>query len=386
MMLASGGRVATYSGEIRHLINDLQVIKPTVLVTIPRFLDNISNRIIYSVKGNSLKTKLMVSALILKDGTIGGASTVKVGQRKKVLRSVVFRKQRSRILGGRVKVIINGSGPLSPNVMDFLSIALNCTILDSYGLIECAGFATMTDVTSGASSFGHSGSAIQGLEINIIEAKGCITSDKGIGEVIIRGDNVSQGYFDSHSRRHSGNNFIDGWFKTGDIAIWVESQGVKSLKIIERKENLVQLKSGHVIAPQRIQSIYNQSAFVSESFVDSDPDKLFLVAIVVPEVDYLNQWCVSNDLIMTTDQACRDILFRHHVLTDMLSTGQREGLHSYEQVRNIYLYPKSFTVETNLLTPNFETRRSYCKTFFHNLIQDLSKNIEHRRQSMNSLS
>lgn len=385
-MFASGGRVATYSGEIRHLIDDLQVIKPTVLVTIPRFLDNISNRIIYSVKGNSLKTRLMVQALRLKDETIGGGSTVKVGPRKRVLRSVVFKKQRSKILGGRVKLIINGAGPLSPNVMDFLSIALNCVIVDSYGLIESAGFATMTDVNNDVSVFGHSGTPITGMQIDIIEEKGWRVSGHGIGEVVIKGDNVSQGYFDSQSRKNARDNFIDGWFRTGDIGMWIESKGIKQVKVIERKDNLVRLKSGEVIAPQRIQSIYNQSAFVSESFVDSDPDKLFLVAIVVPEVDYLNRWCVSNNMILTTDQACKDILFRHHVLTDMLSTGQREGLHSYEQVRNIYLYPKSFTVENNLLTPNFETRRSYCKTFFHNLIIDLSKNIEHRRQSITSSS
>ena len=355
-------------------------------MAIPRFLDNISNRIIYSVKGNSLQTRLMIQALRLKDETIGGSSTgtVKVGSRKRVLRRVVFRKQRARILGGKVKVIINGAGHLSPNVMDFLQVALGCSILDSYGLIECAGFATMTDIRAEPKS-GHSGSPLTGVEVRLINIPG-FSFQGNFGEILIKGDNVSKGYFDSTG---SGGNFLDGWFRTGDIGMWVtegtSAKARKQIKVIERKENLVKLRSGFMIAPERIQSIYNQSAFVSESFVDSDPDRNFLVAIVVPEVDYLNRWCVQNNLILTTEQACRDILFRHHVLTDMLSTGQREGLKSYEQVRNIYLYPKSFTVENNLLTPNFETRRTYCKTFFKPLIQDLSKNIEHRRQSVSSL-
>jgi len=383
MMFASGGRVATYSGEIRQLIQDFQVVKPTILMTIPRLLDNIYNRIIYSVKGNSLKTKLMVSALKLKNGSIGDDKWKKnksqvVGHKKRVLRSVVFQSQRTKIFGGRIKLIINGAGNLSSNVMTFLEVALGCTILDSYGLIECAGFATMTDVNESPAS-GHSGNAIKGVEIKLVELPGNKFYSADFGEVVVRGENVSKGYFDVTTNQ-SSSNFLDGWLKTGDIGIWIQSDttpGIKMLKVIERKENLVTLTSGHVIAPERIQSIYNQSAFVSESFVDSDPDRKFLVAIIVPEVDYLNRWCIQNNMTLTTEQACHDILFRHHVLSDMLSTGQREGLKDYEQVRNIYLYQKSFTVENNLLTPNFETRRSYCKTFFRSLIQDISKNIEH---------
>lgn len=229
---------------------------------------------------------------------------------------------------------------------------------------------------------GHSGSPLPGIQVRLVDIPGHTLA---FGEIVLKGDSVCRGYFDVSTTKSSGN-FLDGWFKTGDIGMWIENEsGHKNIKVIERKENLVKLRSGFIIAPERIQSIYNQSAFVSESFVDSDPNQNFLVAIVVPEVDYLNRWCVQNNLILTTDQACRDILFRHHVMTDMLSTGQREGLMSHEQVSNISLYPKSFTVENNLLTPNFETRRSFCKNFFRPLIQDLSKNIEHRRHSISSL-
>lgn len=67
MIYASGGRVAMYSGDIRLLIQDMQDVQPTVMVTIPRLLDNIYNRICYSVKGSTLKTKLMEFALKSKE-------------------------------------------------------------------------------------------------------------------------------------------------------------------------------------------------------------------------------------------------------------------------------------------------------------------------------
>lgn len=364
MMYSMGGKVAIYSGEIRHLIEDFQVSKPTILVTIPRFLDNIYNRIIYSAKGSQLQTKLMAKALKNQEKEI---SQGRGG--KGILQHLAFRGQRTKILGGQVKLIINGAGPLSPNVLHFLRVALGCTILDSYGLIECSGFATITAFKNYHSY--HSGGPLSCNEIKLIDLPEFryVVSETGIGEICIKGENVSPGYFDCSIPAGRGN-FLDGWLRTGDIGSWTEDH---KLKVIERKENIIRLKSGSFVAPERIQSVYNQSAYVSECFVDADDGQNFLIAIVVPEIDYLNRWCVQNRLILNTEQACKDIQFKQYVMRDMLSTGEREGLRPHEQVRNIYLHPKAFSVENNLLTPIFETRRTYCKQFFRSILQDLSK-------------
>lgn len=365
---ACGGKTAMFSGEVRSLIADMQLVHPTILFVIPRFLDNIYNRIIYSVKGRQMQTKLMEYALKW------GESTSFYGSRSgKLLQSMVFGSQRKRILGGQIRLIVSGCGPLSPNVLQFLRTALGATILDSYGLTETAGFATLTPIANLHSV--HSGFPLDCNEIKLIDLPelGHYVEKTGIGEICLRGSNVTTKVYPDTSIEQCNQSLQSSWLKTGDIGTWT-SNG--SLRVIERKENILKLQGGVFIAPERIEGIYNQSAFVSECFVDSDPGDKFLLAIIVPEVDYLNDWCVSNHIFLNTEQACSDFLFKHHVMKDMIRTGDREGLRSFEQVRNIHLHPKPFTIQNGLLTPNYATRRAFCKIFFNQIIIDLASQVE----------
>ena len=98
---------------------------------------------------------------------------------------------------------------------------------------------------------GHSGSPLTGVEVLLVNIPG-FSFQGNFGEILIKGDNVSKGYFDSTG---SGGNFLDGWFRTGDIGMWVtEGTSAKArnqIKVIERKENLVKLRSGFMIASKR---------------------------------------------------------------------------------------------------------------------------------------
>lgn len=96
----------------------------------------------------------------------------------------------------------------------------------------------------------------------------------GVGEICIKGSNVFKGYV--KPERNEGVLDDEGWLKTGDIGCW-SSKG--ALKILVRKQNMFRLNSGVIISPERIEGIYNQSAFVSQCFVDGDNTRVSIVTI-----------------------------------------------------------------------------------------------------------
>lgn len=382
----SGGRSAMFSGEVCKLIADIKLIQPTILLVIPRFLDNIYNRIIYSVREHPLKAKLMEYSVKLST-----RADYTVKKKGNLFTSIVFAGERAKILGDNVRLIISGTGALSSNVLQFLRIALDCIVINSYGLTETAGFiALMSEMTVADNSVSlHTGSPLTCNEIKLIDLPefGHFVNTSGIGEICVRGLNVSAQYYVRSEKEkvkkqiHQEEGAVsddDGWFATGDIGTRTPSG---SLRVIERKENIVKLQRGLFISLEKVESIYNQSAFVSECFVDSDADGKFFVAIVVPEVDYLNAWCISNRILLNTEQACSDFLFKHHVIIDMIRIGEREGLKSFQQVRNIHLHPRPFSIENNLLTPTYMTRRCYCKMYFQQIIQDLISHIDRQEEN-----
>lgn len=391
----SGGRTAMFSGEVSKLIGDIKFIQPSILLVIPRFLDNIFNRIVYSARENVIKAKLMEYSMKLLNRQDN------IFTRKgRLLTSFVFAGERSKILGDNVRLIISGTGALSSNVLQFLRIALDCVVINSYGLTETAGFTALTSPDNLVSLY--TGSPLACNEIKLIDLPefGHYVSKTGIGEICVRGLNVSAQYYsreskvkvkrkiNTHHIHHDPPVDVDDddkcnhnkydWFATGDIGTRTPSG---SLRVIERKENIVKLQRGLFISLEKVESIYNQSAFVSECFVDSDDDGKFFVAIVVPEVDYLNAWCISNRILLNTEQACSDFLFKHQVIIDMIRIGEREGLKSFQQVRNIHLHPRPFSIENNLLTPTYMTRRCYCKLYFQQIVRDLISHIDRQEEN-----
>lgn len=317
-----------FSGEIACLIQDMKDVNPSVLVTVPRLLDNIYNRICYSAKGNLIKSKLMERALESKRKEFDKNSFSEWS----LFDTLVFKKARKGILGGKTKLIINGGGPLSPNVHELLRCALKCIvsydttpyfsifhiyilglisqllirpsqILDSYGTIETAGIACLSHW--GDFDSGHSGSPLPNNLIKLIDVPetGHTVTESGIGEICIKGSSVACAYVGRSEIIPTVDG--DGWFRTGDVGTFT-SNG--SLVVVIRKNSVFTLKGGAMVAPENLEGIYQQSAFVSQCFVTPDLNGDCNLAIVVPEIEYLNRWCCENNVTMNTEQACTDMV------------------------------------------------------------------------------
>ena len=207
-----GAVIGFYQGDTLKLLDDVQQLKPTVFVAVPRLFNRIHEKVMGNVNAaGGLKKKLFMHAYEtkrtnLKKGTIF----------HKFWDRLVFKQVRNR-LGGRVKFFITGSAPISNEVVNFLRICFSAYVCEGYGQTETSAGATTTnpyDLTSG-----HIGQPMPQCMIKLrdVPAMNYSSKDKPHprGEICIKGTNVFKGYYKDAEK--TAETLVDGWNFTGDV-------------------------------------------------------------------------------------------------------------------------------------------------------------------------
>ncbi|OMJ74456.1 hypothetical protein SteCoe_26608 [Stentor coeruleus] len=268
-----GTRVGLSSGNISLFLNEIQYIKPSIIVAVPLFLEEIySNIILEFNKLTGFKRKLLNRAIAKKqknyekDGTLIHS----------IYDSLIFKKAREN-LGGKIRIIITGISYIREEVVKMLKIFLSCPILQGYGIVEantCNLASSIGDRTDG-----HVGGPMCSLEARLkIIPEYSHLYEGPVGELFLRGEILSHSTW-------NGREILDdeGWFATGDIFTFQPSNN--SFVFIERKGNMLRVGDDYIPACY-IEAIYRTSNFVSQIFIYvSDEGKL--VGVVVPHEGFL---------------------------------------------------------------------------------------------------
>jgi len=286
--------------------------------------------------------------------------------------SIVFKKVREG-LGGRVRLIITGSAPLSESVLTFIRCAAGCPVVEGYGQTECVAASTIT--IEGDFNAGHVGvpSPCNMIKLVDVPELGYFSKQKA-GEVCIKGTNVFKGYYKQPEQTAEALD-ADGWLHTGDIGRWTE-QGC--LKIVDRKKHIFKLAQGEYVAPEKIENIYMRSKYVAQCFVYGESLKTCLIGIVVPDPEVANVAKSELGLPKETsmEELCKDPRVKKLLLDDILAVGKRAGLFSFEQVKDIFLSAEMFSVENDLLTPTLKSKRPQLKKHYTDQIQDMYSRLD----------
>merc|ERR1719192_2866460 len=269
---------------------DASILKPTMMCVVPLILDRIYKNIIDSVnkKGANFQKAFEFFYRYKLYWT-------RNGQKTPIVDKIVFNKIKS-LLGGRMRFAITGGAPLSPETHEFIRVCLGLTLVQGYSLTEttCSG----TCMEWGDTTVGKVGAPMAGMEIKLVDwAEGnymVADTPRPRGEIIIGGPSVAKGYF-KNDKLTEENFFTEGgkrWFRTGDVGELFEDG---TLRIIDRKKDLVKLQLGEYVSLGKVESQLKTHPLVENICVYGDSYQPYTVAVMVPAKDQIEKFAGKMD-------------------------------------------------------------------------------------------
>ena len=309
------GATVTYVGSLksRDIIDTMRDTQATIMLAVPLLYEKMHAGILRKIKTQPphLKTILNLSM-----------SVVKVAEKfNKKIGHAVFRSLREKGGFGSIRFFISGAAALPPEVAQGFE-RLGMVILQGYGLTEASPVVSVNRF--GSPKHDSVGRLISGVEVKVLNP-----DETGVGELMVRGDNVMLGYYNNTEATEEV--LKDGWLYTGDSG-WVDEDG--HIHIAGRLKNVIVTKAGKNIYPEEIEGELSLSPYIAEVLVfgavKASSGEEYVKAIVVPDYEYLEQ---EN---MDTDEA---------FLTTLLDQEIRErcaNLADYKRVKEFELRKEEF--------------------------------------------
>jgi len=352
----SAGATIAYAESIDAVPQNLLEIRPTVMASVPRLFEKVHARILDSVQTSSF-VKRLIFALALKVGRANARAMLAGRKAPLAVRllhpltdHLVFVKVRER-LGGRLRFLISGGAPLSPEIAEFF-YAAGIRILEGYGLTETSPVIAVN--TLDRTRIGTVGPIVPEVEVRIAED----------GEILVRGPNVMKGYFRDEAATRAA--IQDGWFATGDIGI-IDPDGF--LKITDRKKEVLKTSGGKMVAPQPIENLLKTDRFISQAVLIGDRRK-FISALVVPDHAWLESYAKLKGIPYTRVE---DLLENPRIVDLMRRRieAKMAGLPSYETIKKFRLLPREMTPESGELTPTLKVKRRIVEKKYASEIESM---------------
>jgi long-chain acyl-CoA synthetase len=158
-----------------------------------------------------------------------------------------------KLFGYKFWALVVGAAPLDPELEAFFG-RIGFLVVQGYGLTETAPIVTLNHPFRAAR--GAVGKPIAGVQVRIADD----------GEILVRGENVTRGYFNSPEETRAA--FEDGWFHTGDIGDFDEAG---QLRIRGRKKEMIVTPEGLNVFPEDVERVLNDLPGVREAAVVGAP-------------------------------------------------------------------------------------------------------------------
>jgi len=318
VQIAVGAKIY-YAEKIEKLLDNISESKPTIMTAVPRFYQNLSNKI----KINFDKQKGLKSKLIKKTISLGIKKLLKANMSfsEKLVNSILdilVRKKIKKQFGGRLKAFVSGGGPLDKDIGEFLN-AIGLPTLQGYGLTEASPVVSCNSIDN--IKVDTVGSPFKGNKVKIADD----------GEILVKGENVMLGYW--NNLEATNKTIIDGWLHTGDIGEIDSENGY--LKITDRKKDIIVTSGGDNISPAKIENMITLFQEIEQCMVYGD-NKKYLVALIVPNKDFVNQIKKIDEKIMQVNKKLTQI----------------------EKIKKYFIVNENFTIENDLLTPTMKVKRN----------------------------
>jgi long-chain acyl-CoA synthetase len=355
----------TFNRSIPELSADLVVVKPTVIISVPRIFERVHNQIYNGLSElNSFKQYLFKRAI--KTGwhrfqyQQGIAAWHPRLLLSNILDNLVAKPVRDR-LGGSLDFVIVGGAPLSLDVAKTF-IALGVPLLQGYGLTECSPVVSVN--TKSCNRPDSIGLPLRGVGVRLMEND----------EILVKGDNVMMGYWGQDEATAKTLTTIEGeiWLKTGDRGA-IDEQGF--IRIIGRIKDIMVLANGEKASPPDIEAAILRDTLFEQAMVIGEA-KPYLTAVVVLSE---SPWQVlAENYGFNLDQLNSKSVQK--VVVDRIAK-QMVRFPGYARIRQVFVSIDEWTIESGLLTPTLKMKRPELLQHFSSDIEKLYAAHEVRKQT-----
>ena len=305
-----------YAESIDKLIKNMNECKPQVMTAVPRFYQNLYQKINASfLKAKGLKKFLINKMLGLGIKKIRGIKLSFVEKIMDIFLEYLVRKKIKNQFGGNLKTFVSGGGALDKDVGEFLN-AIGLPTLQGYGLTEASPVISCNPID--AIRIETVGIPFKGVEVKIADD----------GEILVKGENVMLGYW--NKKEETEEVIKNKWLHTGDIGYFSDGY----LKITDRKKDIIITPGGDNISPVKIENEIINSDKIDQAIVYGD-NKPYLSALLV----------LNENFSLTIDQ-----------IKDEIEKINR-NLSKIEKIKKFFVANEKFTIENGMMTPTLKLKR-----------------------------
>ncbi|WP_206242489.1 AMP-dependent synthetase/ligase [Novosphingobium terrae] len=346
--IGMGGQIA-YAEGLEKLGANIEEVRPTIMVVVPRLFEVLRTRIIKGIeKQGRLPNYLMDKAIDLASRRAEGKKHLSDPLLEAVLERTLRPKVRARF-GGRMKALVSGGAPLNPEIGLFFQ-AMGLTLLQGYGQTECAPVAAVNRPSAGI-RMDTVGPPMPDTEVRIAED----------GEILIRGELVMHGYWRNDAETAKVLKIDPAepekgpWLHTGDIGL-IDSAG--RIKITDRKKDMIVNDKGDNISPQRVEGMLTLQPEIAQAMVIGDR-RPYVVGLIVPDCEWALDWAQANHIHFDMKTLQGDPAFRAAVREAMDRVNS--DLSVVEKVRQFAFADEPFAIDNEEMTPSMKIRRHKLK-------------------------
>lgn len=343
-----------FGGGLDTFISDLALVKPSYMVTVPRVITKMRERIVKSIQKEGFLAEALfqqgieTSKEYYEEIRKGKFPSNLLTKKFQIFQKTILKSVRDKV-SPNIEFFVAGGAPLSEEDFNFFR-SIGIPILEGYGLTETLGPICLNSLED--PMVGCVGIPFKDVKILIGED----------GEILINSPFMLKRYINS-----PGNDGIDGngYFHSGDIG---EITNSGRLKITDRKKDIIVNSYGKNIYPLKIESYLSGSQRIEHSLVIGD-GKPYLTALIFTSKDKFGDLIDSGliDASISSELLTRDpnVL---NIIEEELNVLNR-GLAKHERVQKFTLIPLKLEATDSFITPSLKLKRDHIYNKFHNEIE-----------------
>ena len=358
--------VPHFGEDIDDLPQTLFEVAPSVLFTVPRYLQKFASQVLIAVNNTTRVKRAAYDVAMLLGRACArrrwaGRNAAFTAVMGFLARALALRGILSKLGLDRIELMISGGAPLPPETAALWQI-WGVNLVQAYGQTETAG-AFISAQAQAFAKPGNVGTVVRGWRAKLGQG----------GEILVNGPDLFEGYW----RNEEATREIldtDGWMHTGDVGEWENG----NLRLVDRARDFLVTAGGKTLSPSVIENLLRASPYIAEAIVLGHGRK-YLTALIEIDADAVSDWARSNGVSYTGFASLADNAQVRQLLDEEVARANAE-LARVEQIKSFRILPKELDPEQEgeAVTPTRKIKRKLIHEQFKPLVDDMYGESEER--------